>query len=138
MGNPAAKFGDSIVCSSDIHIVLVPAPPGAPIPTPQPFPFNGKITLNCCPTVRINGRPAAVVGSMASNLPPHIPTTGPFQVPPTNLGRIVLGSFTVRINGKMAARGQDFCETCHDIPPAGPQAPPPQVVVSGPATVRIG
>lgn len=137
MGLPAAKLGDSIVNAADIHIVLVPSP-GGPVPTPQPFPFNGKITMNTSPTVRINSRPAATVGSMATNLPPHIPSSGMFQVPPTNLGRVVMGSFTVKINGKAAARATDFCETCHDIPPAGPQAPPPQVVVTGLATVRIG
>lgn len=134
---PAAKLGDSIVNAADIHIVLVPSP-GGPVPTPQPFPFNGKITMNTCPTVRVNGRPAAVVGSMAQNIPPHIPATGAFQIPPSNLGRVIMGSLTVRLGGRSAARMGDFCETCHDIPPAGPQAPPPQVVVAGLSTVMIG
>ncbi len=137
MGKPAAKMGDSIVNAADIHIVLVPSP-GGPIPTPQPFPFNGKISTNVSPTVRINGRPAATVGSMANNVPPHISPSGPFQVPPTNLGRVIIGSMCVRINGKAAARAGDFCETCHDIPPVGPQAPPPTVVVAGMSNVMIG
>lgn len=137
MGQGAAKLGDSIVNAADIHIVLVPSP-GGPVPTPQPFPFNGKITMNTSVNVRINGRPAATVGSMAQNMPPHIPTTGTFQVPPTNLGRVVMGSTSVRINGRGAARMGDFCETCHDVPPAGPQAPPPTVQVAGLSTVRIG
>ncbi|NRO97479.1 hypothetical protein GWC77_16265 [Paraburkholderia sp. NMBU_R16] len=137
MGQGAAKLGDSIVNAADIHIVLVPSP-GGPVPTPQPFPFNGKITRNASANVRINGRPAAMVGSMAQNVPPHIPATGTFQVPPTNLGRVVMGSMTVRINGRAAARMGDFCETCHDTPPAGPQAPPPTVQVMGLSTVRMG
>ncbi|AEK61872.1 PAAR domain-containing protein [Collimonas fungivorans] len=137
MAQGAAKQGDSIVNAADIHIVLVPSP-GGPVPTPQPFPFNGKITLNTSLNVRVNSRPAATVGSMAQNLPPHIPASGAFQVPPTNLGQVVMGSMTVRINGKGAARAGDFCETCHDIPPAGPQAPPPMVQVLGLSTVNIG
>jgi len=137
MGQGAAKFGDTIVNAADIHVVLVPSP-GGPVPTPQPFPFNGKITMNTSVNVRINGRPAATVGSMAQNIPPHIPTTGTFQVPPTNLGRVVMGSTSVRINGRGAARMGDFCETCHDVPPEGPQAPPPTVQVAGLSTVRIG
>jgi len=137
MGQPAARMGDSIVNAADIHIVLVPSP-GGPVPTPQPFPFNGKITQNTSTNVRINGRPAATVGSIAQNVPPHIPTSGTFQVPPTNIGRVVMGSARVRINGRAAARMGDFCETCHDIPPAGPQAPPPTVQVMGLSTVRMG
>ncbi|WP_454752876.1 PAAR domain-containing protein [Cupriavidus necator] len=137
MGQAAAKLGDSIVNAADIHMVLVPSP-GGPVPTPQPFPFNGRITINTSANVRINGRPAARVGSMAQNVPPHIPTSGTFQVPPTNLGRVVIGSLTVRINGHAAARMGDFCETCHDIPPVGPQAPPPKVQVIGLSTVMMG
>ncbi|MFZ3003988.1 MAG: PAAR domain-containing protein [Undibacterium umbellatum] len=134
---PAAKIGDSILNAADIHIVLVPSP-GGPVPTPQPFPFNGKINANTSLNVRINSSPAATVGSMATNIPPHIPTSGTFQVPPTNLGRVIIGSMRVRINGKAAARAGDFCETCHDIPPVGPQAPPPTVQVLGMSTVLIG
>lgn len=137
MGMGAAKAGDSIVNAADIHIVLVPSP-GGPVPTPQPFPFSGKIASNTSPDVRINGRPAATVGSMANNVPPHIAASGQFQVPPTNLGQVMLGSLTVRINGKGAARAGDLCETCHDLPPAGPQAPPPTVQVAGMSTVRMG
>lgn len=137
MGMGAAKMGDSIVNGADIHIVLVPSP-GGPVPTPQPFPFDGKIASQTSQNVRINGLPAATVGSMAQNIPPHLPGSGTFQTPPTNLGRVTMGSSTVRINGKAAARDGDFCETCHDIPPAGPQAPPPRVRVPGLSNVNIG
>ena len=137
MGKSAAKLGDSIVNSADIHIVLVPSGPVL-VPTPQPFPFNGKITINTSLNVRINGRPAATVGSKAINIPPHIPASGMFQVPPTNLGKVLMGSRTVRINRKGAARMGDICQTCHDIPPVGLQIPPPRVVIMGVGTVNIG
>jgi len=137
MGKPAARMGDAIVNAADIHVVLVPSP-GGPVPTPQPFPFHGKIMLNVSQNVRINGRPAVMLGSMAQNIPPHIPQSGVFQVPPTNLGRVTSGSAAVRINGKAAARAGDYCETCHDIPPIGPQGPPPVVLVAGVANVLIG
>ncbi|QAU25013.1 hypothetical protein EO087_14245 [Dyella sp. M7H15-1] len=136
-GKPAARFGDSIVNAADIHIVMIPSP-GGPMPTPEPCPFNGRITQQVSRNVFINKQPAALQGSMANNLPPHIPQGGPFQKPPTNLGRILLGSTTVRINGRGAARAGDPCETCHDLPPAGPQAPLPMVVLNGPGNVLIG
>lgn len=137
MGKPAAHFGDSIVNAADIHIVLIPSQ-GGPVPTPQPFPFNGRITVNTSPNVRINGRPAAIVGSMAQNVPPHVPCGGAFQVPPTNMGRVLVGSTSVRINGRGAVRAGDPCETCHDVPSAGPQGPSPTVVVAGMSNVLIG
>ena len=130
-------MSDSIVNEADIHIVLVPSP-GGPVPTPQPFPFDGKISMEVSPNVMINDKPAATLGSMAENIPPHIPEDGPFQIPPSNLGSVVMGSKTVLINNKGAARQGDFCETCHDIPPAGPQAPPPTVQVIGVSNVLVG
>ena len=50
------------------------------------------------------GMPAATQGSIADNMPPHIPQGGPFQRPPSNKGQIINGSMTVMINGKPAAR----------------------------------
>src|SRR5690242_14236788 len=106
MGQPAAKMGDTIV-GVDTHIIMIPAPPGPPVPTPLPDPFNGKITQGCSTNVMIQGQPAAVVGSIAMNVPPHIPQGGPFQVPPNNQGTIMMGSTTVFINNKPAARMGD-------------------------------
>ena len=137
MPQPAAKMGDCIINAADIHIVLVPNPGGA-VPTAQPFPFKGDITRNVSPNVRINGRPAATLGSVANNVPPHVPSSGVFQVPPTNLGRVMQGSRSVRINQKAAARAGDPCETCHDVPPMGPQVPAPLVVVMGLPNVMLG
>lgn len=112
MGQPAAKQGDKIM-ASDTHIIMVPSP-GGPVPTPTPHPFNGMIDGNLSQNVKIMGRPAATVGSTATNLPPHIPQGGPFQKPPTNRGQIIAGSPTVLISGKGAARNGDKAMTCND------------------------
>jgi uncharacterized Zn-binding protein involved in type VI secretion len=112
MGQPAAKQGDRIQ-AIDTHIILVPSP-GGPVPTPLPHPFNGILMQNLSPNVKIMGMPAATVGSIAVNTPPHIPQGGSFQTPPTNQGRIITGSATVFINGKPAARNGDQAMTCND------------------------
>ncbi len=114
MGQPAAKQGDRIT-AIDTHIVLVPGP-GSPIPTPLPHPFLGLLNNNLSQDVNMMGLPAATVGSTADNAPPHIPTPPgtAFQKPPTNKATIKLGSLTVKINGKMAARNGDMAETCND------------------------
>ncbi len=111
MGQPAAKQGDKVM-ATDTHIVIIPGPP--PVPTPLPHPFMGMIDANLSQDVKIMGMPAATVDSTASNLPPHIPQGGPFQKPPSNKGTIKLGSTTVKINGKMAARNGDMVMTCND------------------------
>jgi len=48
--------------------------------------------------VNIMGLPAATVDSIADNMPPHIPQGGPFQKPPMNQGKIILGSTDVFID----------------------------------------
>jgi uncharacterized Zn-binding protein involved in type VI secretion len=115
MGQPAAKQGDQIT-AIDIHIVLVPTPPGPPVPTPLPHPFAGIIGGNLSGNVNIMGRPAATVDSTADNMPAHIPAApgNGFQKPPTNKATIKVGSATVNINGKMAARSGDSAMTCND------------------------
>ncbi len=115
MGQPAAKQGDQIT-AVDTHIVMVPAPPGPPVPTPLPHPFSGIINGNLSSDVKIMGRPAATVGSTADNTPPHIPTPPgvSFQKPPANKATIQMGSMTVKINGKAAARNGDTAMTCND------------------------
>jgi len=112
MGNPAAKQGDKIV-SIDTHIIMVPSP-GGPVPTPMPLPFNGTLTGNLSTNVKIEGKPAATVDSTAINQPTHIPTGGTFQKPPSNQGKILIGSTGVFINGKPAARQGDQALTCND------------------------
>ena len=115
MGLPAAKQGDHII-AIDTHIVMVPSPPGQPVPTPLPHPFSGIINGSLSTDVKIMGMPAATVGSTADNTPPHRPTPPgvSFQMPPTNKGEITMGSATVMINGKAAARSGDTAKTCND------------------------
>jgi uncharacterized Zn-binding protein involved in type VI secretion len=130
MGQAAAKQGDRIL-ATDTHIILIPAGSGT-IPTPLPHPFTGVINGNVSSNVKIMGMPAATVGSIATNLPPHVPQGGPFQKKPSNKGTIKMGSATVKINGKMAVRNGDMAMTCND--PA--DLPVGKVVAAG--TVMIG
>lgn len=112
MGQPAAKQGDQIV-AVDMHIVIL-VPPGLPAPLPHPFSgiINGQLSAN----VNIMGLPAATKDSTADNSPAHIPTPPgiAFQKPPSNRGTIMIGSATVMINGKPAARNGDTATTCND------------------------
>lgn len=112
MGQPAAKQGDQVM-ATDIHIIMIPTP-GGPVPTPIPHPFMGMIDGELSQDVNIMGMAAATVDSTASNTPPHIPQGGPFQSPPSNKATIKMGSATVKINGKMAARNGDIAMTCND------------------------
>ena len=99
--------------ATDTHIVMVPSA-GGPVPTPLPHPFVGMINGALSSDVNIMGKPAATVDSTADNSPAHIP--GPpgtaFQKPPANKATIKIGSPTVFINGKMAARNGDTAMTC--------------------------
>lgn len=130
MGQPAAKQGDQVT-ATDTHIVMIPSP-GGPVPTPLPHPFAGMLDGSLVSSVLIGGLPAAVQGSTATNTPSHIPQGGPFQVPPSNRATIQLGSATVTIGGKAAARNGDIAMTCND--PA--DLPVGTVMATG--TVTIG
>ena len=112
MGQPAAKQGDQVI-STDIHIVMIPSP-GGPIPTPLPNPFTGQLDGSLSSDVKIEGKAAATKDSTATNSPSHIPAGGPFQSPPSNKATIFMGSATVKINGKAAARTGDIAMTCND------------------------
>jgi uncharacterized Zn-binding protein involved in type VI secretion len=128
MGQPAAKQGDRIT-ATDSHIVVPPSG----TPAPALFPFNGIITRGLSSDTFIEGLPAATVGSTAMNVPPHLllpPAT--FQKPPSNQGKIIIGSMSVLINGKQAARNGDTAMTCND--PS--DMPVGKVIATG--TVLIG
>lgn len=132
MGQPAAKQGDKVL-ATDTHIVMVPSS-GPPVPTPLPHPFVGILNGGLSSDVKIMGMPAATVDSTADNTPAHIPTPPgtTFQKPPSNKATIKMGSPTVKINGKMAARNGDTAMTCND--PA--DLPSGKVIAAG--TVFIG
>jgi uncharacterized Zn-binding protein involved in type VI secretion len=113
MGQPAAKQGDQAV-GVDTHVVMVPSPPGSPVPTPLPHPFAGILDTDLSADVKIEGRAAAMVNSVATNTPPHVPTPPgvSFQSPPDNKGPVSSGSTTVFINGRGAARSGDPVASC--------------------------
>jgi uncharacterized Zn-binding protein involved in type VI secretion len=124
----AAKQGDTVV-ATDMHLIK---PPGLPPPVLTPHPFHGILDGNLSPDVNIMGRPAATMHSTATNKPPHKPIGGTFVTPPANRGTISMGSGTVFINSKPAARNGDTARTCND--PA--DLPVGKVVAAG--TVNIG
>ncbi|MEX2375480.1 MAG: PAAR domain-containing protein [Dehalococcoidia bacterium] len=131
MGQPAARKNDPVL-GIDIHIIMIPTP-GGEVPTPLPHPFSGKITDGCSTNVKIEGQPAAVQGCKVKNNMNHIPMGPRFQKNPTNEGDIMLGSFTVKINGKPAARMGDMVKTCNDPAPL-----PTAHVLKGANKVLIG
>jgi uncharacterized Zn-binding protein involved in type VI secretion len=110
MGSPAAKKGDKIN-ATDVHLVQ---PPGPVPPVLVQHPFTGIINGSLSADVNIMGMPAAMKDSTATNTPLHLPLGGTFVKPPTNRGSIVVGSATVFINGKPAARSGDVAITCND------------------------
>jgi hypothetical protein len=65
MGQPAAKQGDQVV-GVDIHIVMVPSPSGQ-VPTPLPHSFAGPLDQQLSVDVKMEGRSAATVGSVATS-----------------------------------------------------------------------
>jgi uncharacterized Zn-binding protein involved in type VI secretion len=133
MGQAAAKQGDKIV-ATDIHILMVPTPSGE-VAVPAPHPFSGTLNNGLSSNVNIEGKAAATVGSEAQNMPPHIPSVVPgrFQINPTNKGQVMMGSATVFINNKPAARNGDTAQTCAD-----PIPNPSAKVVVPMSTVLIG
>ncbi len=102
---PAAKKGDHVV-AVDTHLCQ-----GAPTPVP----FDGLLDAELSPDVLAEHRHVALVGSTASNTPPHVPPPGKtFDVPPSNRAVIVAGSGTVLANHRPMARNGDAATTCND------------------------
>jgi uncharacterized Zn-binding protein involved in type VI secretion len=132
MPQPAARQNDPVT-GTDVHILLVPSP-GGPVPTPTPLPFAGQLMTGLSTDVLINGRPAAVQGSVAQNMPPHLcPPPASFSKPPTNQGRVLIGSPTVLVNGKPLARLGDQVATCND-----PADLPSSTITGGSPDVLVG
>ncbi len=132
MGQPAAKEQDKVI-GVDTHIVMIPTP-GGPVPAPLPHPFTGTLDGSLSSTVKIGGKAAATVDSTATNQPSHLPTPpgASFQKTPVDKATVTMGSATVTICGKKAARMGDAAKSCND--PA--DAPVCTVIAAG--TVMIG
>ncbi|WP_221630462.1 PAAR domain-containing protein [Humibacillus xanthopallidus] len=109
--------------------------PGGPVPLPLPHPFSGAIQSGTATTVKIGGQPVATHGSVAVNSPSHVPTPPgtSFQTPPSNQGKVVMQSVTVKAGGKGIARVGDQVSTCND-----PADAPVSTIVGPAGTVMIG
>lgn len=106
MPQPVARQNDPVI-GVDTHVLLTPSP------SPTPLPFNGRLLSQLSTDVLVNSLPAAIQGSIAQNMPPHV-APSPFSKPPTNMGRVIVGSATVLVNGKPLARVGDQVATCND------------------------
>jgi uncharacterized Zn-binding protein involved in type VI secretion len=116
MGTPAVVMGDKIMGTCAIHQIPNPAS-GAPQPSP-PMPFSAPLLQGLVQDVLIAGKPAAVVGSTGYNTPPHVGLhpSDPFMVPTTQIGQVIVGSTTVLIGGKPAAKTGCQVSTCANVP----------------------
>ncbi len=135
MGQAAAKFGDNIVNKPSMtgSYLVVNLATGAT--SMVPLPFSGTIQQGVSNNVNIMGKPAATVGSIALGTAPLIPPLGTnFVKPPSNDATVSVGSATVKINNKPAARMMDTALVCSDPSPL----PVGQVMVAGLSTVNIG
>lgn len=116
----------------DIHLVKIPTP-GGPVDVPLPHPFVGSISGGVSSNVKVMGQPAAILGSEVKAQPQHIPMGAGFTNNPQNKGQVVLGSATVLINNKPAARMGDSVSTCDDILPINMNS---KIIAAG--TVLVG
>ena len=115
MGTPAAVMGDRITGTCAIH--LIPGAMGAPQPGP-PMPFSAPLLTGLATKVMISNKPAAVAGASGYNTPPHVGLhpSDPFMVPTMQEGRITVGSTSVMIEGKPAAKTGSTCMICAGMP----------------------
>ncbi len=125
-----AHEGDLVV-GIDIHIIDVSTPAG-PVPTPTPHPFKGKIDRELSGDVKVEDKPAAMVGSLATADPKHTPIGGAFHKPPKDEAKVQKGADSVLVNDKPAARMGDACYTCSD-----PVDLPTGVVIAT-SSVKVG
>ena len=126
MGAPAVVMGDKITATCPGHQI-----PSASGTAPAgPLPFSAPIAQNIAGTVFIGGKLAATVGSFGFNTPPHPGIVDPpYATPTMQVGRVIGGSATVLIEGKMAATARSSVTCC---------ATKATAVGPGVATVQIG
>jgi uncharacterized Zn-binding protein involved in type VI secretion len=111
MGQPAAREGDR-VRATDTHLVQTGSGTA-----PVPMTFEGPLLTELSRNVKINGRWAATVGSIAENTPKHLVRNSNLAEHPTDQGKVITGSSTVLVNGRRLARRGDKAETCnHPMP----------------------
>ncbi|NJK99273.1 MAG: hypothetical protein HC910_01425 [Spirulinaceae cyanobacterium SM2_1_0] len=134
MRQAAAKQGDRII-AKDTHEVMVASGAGEVV-RQQTHNFSGPLQQSLSTTVFIQGKPAAVVGSVGINTPRHsvLSPASRFRKTPSNQGTVLAGSRTVRVNGQPLARAGDICKTCND--PS--DQPIGKIQTTGTATVFAG
>ena len=121
----AARMNDKM--KQDAPHCHAPIHPAAPVPTPVPHPaLPLDIVIGCPPTVKTNGKSAAVVTNMSKPcmLPSCVPA-GP--------GMIVKGSMTVMIMGLPAARENDLTAHVSCVAPI----PSPVGKIIGPVSTNV-
>lgn len=125
----AAAHDTSGVLGIDVHTVVVPASP----PAPLPHTYAGKLGGALVSSVLVEGKQVATVGSIAKLDTPHLPTSPgtAFVVQPNGDGTVSAGSSTVFIGGQGAARVGDAVVTCSESGPAAQ-------ITTGASTVYIG
>lgn len=133
----AGKHLDTVM-GIDTHIVAIPTPVGAPVPTPMPNPYVGIVMepLDYAPvvgaTVLINGLPRAQAGTGSIQISPHLPLGGPLVPPPTGEGEVFMGSMTVALDGDAQSFLGMPVLTCQSIgmpAPLRPKGAPPKSLV---------
>jgi uncharacterized Zn-binding protein involved in type VI secretion len=129
VGQPAARQNDQVT-GIDTHLCVPPT--GSPVPTP--LPFTSLLVGALSPDVLVNGLPVATQDSISTHTPPHIPPPPTsFSKPPTNQGKVLIGSPTVLVNNKPLARVGDAVMTCND-----PVDMPVGTIASGSPDVLVG
>jgi uncharacterized Zn-binding protein involved in type VI secretion len=76
------------------------------------MPFSGPLVEGLAMRVLIGGQPAAVAGSVAYAVPPHVGIVDAFAAPPMQRATVLGGSATVLVEGRPAARSGESCSTC--------------------------
>ncbi|MHC1754030.1 MAG: PAAR domain-containing protein [Methanosarcina sp.] len=129
MAEPAAKKDDITISDSTSKASNVwVQPPGSNPPIAVVFSYEGNIDNMLSSNVFIMGKPAATVGSTATNSNPpdtQPAVTGQGRVITVfnNIATITTGSSTVYINGKKAARNGDKAKTWDYSTPPSPGTP---------------
>src|SRR5262245_9957539 len=110
MGSNAIVQGDKITGMCPLH--LMPNPAGGTMPSP-PLPFSAPLSQGLATKTKIGGRFAAVLGSSGTNTDsPHTTISDPYTVVTAQVGRVLIGSPTVFIEGKPAARASSTVTCC--------------------------
>jgi uncharacterized Zn-binding protein involved in type VI secretion len=108
-------MGDKVTGACAIHKIPNPNT-GAPQKAP-PMPFSAPLTMALATKTLIAGKAAVVQGSAGLCTPPHagLHPSDPYALPPTELGKVTMGSPTVLIEGKPAATASSEVTMCANM-----------------------